>query len=359
MNEYIKNCLKLFKNYKAENSRYKIKLDANENPFNMPYEVRKALANELLSGECKTNRYPDPNADKLRTAIANYCNVSKEQVIVGNGSDENIQMIVNAFVDREDKVLCPYPSFSMYEVYATIGGGITINIPLDENFEYDINTYKEAIDRYNPKVIFLCTPNNPTGNVISQDFITDILDYYQGLVIIDEAYYEFYGHTMLNDIIEYPNVIFIRTFSKAFGLAGLRIGYMVCNKNLAEQVLKVKPPYNINSFSQKAALYMLDNIEVINKHIQYIKDERQRLFEKLNQIENIKVFPSHTNFLLIKTENIEQIRQSLKNEGISVRKFYSEPLLDDYIRVTVGNAEENKLFLDVLSNNIERKDETL
>jgi len=274
MKNYLREDLRGFKPYEAYQQEYKYKLDANESPWDLPEKIRIQLSKEIIKG-CSFNRYPDSEATDLREAIAQYCDVESENIIVGSGSDELIHILISAFVEKGDNVLCPTPSFGMYKIFTKIAGGNPVEFPLDTAYKYQLNTIMKAIEKYHPKMIFLCTPNNPTGNSMSLSDIKKILKVSPGIVVIDEAYMEFGNKSIAKDILNYPNGIVLRTFSKAMGLAGLRIGYSICNRELASQVYNVKPPYNVNTFSQRAALLCLENLDIIRQRISYIKEQRK------------------------------------------------------------------------------------
>jgi len=344
MKEFLREDLRDFQPYQANDVEYLIKLDANESPFDLPDCVKKQLAFELM-GKSDFNRYPDPGGRELRGAIAEACGVDREEVVLGNGSDELIQILVHAFINKGEVALCPVPSFVMYKICTQIGGGIAVEIPLDENFEYQMDAYYKAIEEYNPKMIFLCSPNNPTGNTLSEQEIIKLAEGYRGVIVVDEAYCEFSGGSLSKRIVRYPNIIVLRTFSKAMGLAGLRIGYLICNKDLALQINKVKPPYNLNRFSQRAAVLMLKNQDIIKERIRYIIKQREELYRQLNGMAKVRTFPSQANFLLIQVPDADRIAKRLLDEGILVRGFQRDSRLKDCLRITVGLEEENRSFV--------------
>ena len=262
-------------------------------------------------------------------------------------------MIINAFVDRNEYVLCPSPSFSMYNIYTKIGGGNPVCIQLREDYSYDMDKFIWAGKKYNAKVVFICNPNNPTGTVIESEDIEYLIENFKGIVVIDEAYFEFYGETMMDSVLEYKNVIILRTFSKAFGAAGLRIGYLVTNKELVKDVYITKSPYNINTFSQLTALELLKDLHTIQERINYIVSERDRLYAEINDIDGVEVIPSKANFLLIRLDDSQGIYEKLIEEGISVRNFQDDSVLAQYIRVSIGTEDENDKFLEVLLSKLE------
>ncbi len=352
MVEFVRDDLKDLKPYKAHNIPHKIKLDANESPYDLPDEIRQQLAKELMEG-CRFNRYPDSDATALRQAISRYCGVSPDEVMVGAGSDELIRIIISAFVGKGDAVLSPAPSFTMYGIFTRIAGGMLVEVPLDDNFDYDMSGFYKAIEQHKPKLIFICSPNNPTGNVIDKYELIKLVTAFNGIVVVDEAYGEFLGESVASWMVNYPNAAVLKTFSKAFGLAGLRVGYLIGNRELVEEIYAVKPPYNLNSFSQRAAQLVLENVDIFSSRIAAIVDERERLYEKLRAIKGIDVFPSKANFLLIKVPDGEMVYKKLIGEGILVRNFPDEPRLKNCLRVTIGTKQENEAFLQTLRRILE------
>lgn len=347
MINYLRKDLWDLKPYDANQQECKYKLDANESPWDLPEKIRAKLSNEILKG-MNFNHYPDSDATELRKAIARYCNVDPENIIVGSGSDELIHTIISAFIEKGDTVLCPNPSFGMYKIFTKIAGGSPIEVPLDKDYKYQPDLILEMANKYKPKVIFLCTPNNPTGNSIPSSDIKTILDKFSGIVVIDEAYIEFAANSLAEDILKYPNGIVLRTFSKALGMAGLRIGYSISNKDLALQIYRAKPPYNVNTFSQKVAVLVLENIDIINKRISYIKEQRRKLVASLNRIEGIYSYPTEANFVLIKVPDGDKVYNALLERGILVRNFSNHPLLENCLRITVGDEDANKAFYRAL-----------
>lgn len=347
MAEFLRDDIKDLKPYKVHNIPYKIKLDANESPYDLPDAIRQRLAKELMEG-CEFNRYPDSDATALRQAISRYCDVSPDEVMVGVGSDELIRVIISAFVGKGDVVLCPSPSFAMYGIFTRIAGGISVDVPLDDNFNYDMSAFYKAIEQHKPRLVFICSPNNPTGNAIDKDDLMNLIKNFNGVVVVDEAYGEFCGESIVSQSVNYPNVLVLKTFSKAFGLAGLRVGYMIGNRKLIEEVYAVKPPYNINSFSQMVAQLVLENVDVFRSRIATIVKERERLYHRLSAVKGVDVYPSKANFLLIKVDDGEMVYKKLKEQGILVRNFPSDPRLKSHLRITVGTRQDNDTFVEAL-----------
>ncbi len=348
--ELLRTEIRSFVPYNANQQPYKIKLDANESPFNLPTAVRKKLADYILENP-QLNLYPDTDSVQLREALGGYWKVDKENIIVGTGSDQLIQVIANVFLEKGDKVLYPAPSFGMYKDSCIIAGGKAVEYILDQdnNFSYSADKIIQAYEEEQPKIIYICSPNNPTGNLMPQDEIMKVLKACKkSIVVVDEAYADFSGTTVIPYIEEYDNLLILRTFSKAFGLAGIRCGYSIASEKLTRAVNLARPPYNISSLSQYAATLVLSNIDEIQNNIKYLVDERERVFSKLAGIEGLKVYGSAANFILIKVQNSKDVYTKLCEKGIFIRAFGSSPLLTDCMRITIGTHEQNSALLDEL-----------
>lgn len=330
--------------YRANSVECKIQLNNNESPFDLPDETKNRLVEHIYSGNM-FNRYPDPDSTLLRQSIAKQCKIAIDNLLLASGSDELIQMIINTFVDKGEYVLCPTPSFSMYGIYTQINGGIPVQVDLDEHYQYNMDVFLEMADRYGAKLAFICNPNNPTGTTVDRGDIKYLIENFKGIVVIDEAYVEFCGETIIDLILEYNNATVLRTFSKAFGLAGLRIGYLVANRSLVDDIYITKSPYNINTFSQLTALELLKDWDKVKERVAYIVSERERVYEELREIDSIDVFPSSANFLLIKVRDSQYVYDELLKRDILVRNFSKEDILSNHIRVSIGSRAQNNLFL--------------
>lgn len=348
--DLIRPEIRSFIPYNANQRPYKIKLDANESPFNLPLEVRKKLADFILK-DPKLNLYPDTDSIELRKAIGEYWEVPKEGIIVGTGSDQLIQVIANVFIGIEDKVLYPVPSFSMYRDSCIIAGGVAVKYLLDpiDKYEYSSETIIKAYEKEQPKLIYICNPNNPTGNLMPIDEILEVVRYCQkSIVIVDEAYADFCDATVIPYVEEYPNLLVLKTFSKAYGLAGIRCGYSISSKNLAAAINLARPPYNISSFSQLAAQLVLLQKADIDKNISYLVEQRVWMSQQLSRIKGVEVYDSSANFILVKVDNCKEVNEKLCEKGIFIRSFGAAPLLKDCMRISIGTQEQNTIFLDEL-----------
>jgi histidinol-phosphate aminotransferase len=306
-------------------------MDANESPF----------------GEF--NRYPDSTHKKIRNQISQLKNISLSQISVGNGSDELIDLIIKIFCEpKKDSILMMNPSFAIYGFYASINENSVLKLQLDENFEIQKEDFFKIIKENQPKIFFLCSPNNPTGNSISD--IEFYIENFNGIVVVDEAYIEFSDEKSKIELIEkYPNLIVLQTFSKAWGMAGARVGIAYSSEEITQLIYTVKAPYNVNSLSLDLVSESLENVSEFQSNLEQIIAERSWLKEEFKQIKCIeKVFPTGANFFLIKFKDVETVYQKLlENEILTSKRF---PQILNCIRINVGNREENIQLVNVLKN---------
>lgn len=319
-----------------------IKLDGNENPYGCSPRVLQALGRYP-----HYHIYPDPDQRELRKAVAKYIGASTDTVVLGAGSDELIDLILRLFLDPGDKVINCIPTFGMYPFSTSVCGGEVINIPRDPEYAVDVPAVKAAIDK-RTKVLFLASPNNPSGNITVPDDLRELVD--TGiLVVVDEAYAEFSGVSVMPWVSRYENLIVLRTFSKWAGLAGMRVGYGLFPPQIANQIMKIKPPYNINAAAQIAVLESLVDIEYLQGRVRAIVDERPRLFRLLRGTAFLEPFPSDANFILCRALDgrAKQICDSLAKQGIFIR-YFNTPLLRDFIRISVGKPEHTDALIEAL-----------
>lgn len=317
-------------------------LDANENPY--PLERSGVLL----------NRYPDPHQRELRLALAGYAGVGAENVAAGAGSDEVLDWIFKIFCQpTKDWVAIVEPTYGMYRVSSDVFGVSVFEFLLEENFHFSAGRFLEIVPPQ-VKVVFLCSPNNPTGNLLDRAEILKLCREGGKIVVVDEAYVEFSnGQSLVSEIDRYPNLIVLRTLSKAFGRAALRLGYAVASAEIVSYFLKVKAPYNLNSLTLAEGCQALSRVQSQTRQVKEICRERDRVAKHLRQIPEIeKVFSSQTNFLLFRCERATQICEQLLERGIVVRDRSSLPLIHNCIRVTIGRPEENELFLNELQEMI-------
>lgn len=304
-------------------------------------------ANESAFGEL--NRYPDSTQKELKEKLAVLKNVSAKQIAVGNGSDELIDLIVKVFCEpKKDAILMMNPSFAMYGFYASVNENKVIKLNLNENFGIDKEEFLKISNEEKPKVFFLCSPNNPTGNSIED--IEFYIQNFEGIVVVDEAYIEFSGKKSCIELLEkFPNLIVLQTFSKAWGMAGARVGIAYASEEIIQLINTVKSPYNVNSLSLNKISELIINKEIINSNIENALNEISWLRNELETINCIKkVFPSDANFFLIQFENVEKVyRKLLENEILTSKR---SPQIPDCIRINVGNREENNKLINVLKS---------
>ncbi|MDE3124737.1 MAG: histidinol-phosphate transaminase [Bacteroidota bacterium] len=313
-------------------------LDANENSLGSP----------LLKWY---NRYPDPHQKKLKSVISSVKSVPATQIFLGNGSDECIDILFRIFCEPgiDNVIICP-PTYGMYEVSATINNIEVRRSPLTSNFQLDTIHLENLVDVHT-KIIWLCSPNNPTGNSLNRADIETILNNFNGIVVIDEAYINFSRQkSFIQELMDYPNLIILQTFSKAWGLAGLRLGMAFAQEAIIEIMDKVKPPYNINQVTQDLAVEALQEVGMVNDMIKEIVAMREALAKVFQQIPVIeKVYPSDANFLLVQVKNAPSVYNYLLTKGIVVRDRSNVQLCEGCLRITIGTETENTLLVDALA----------
>ena len=347
---------------------YEVRLNTNESPFDFPPEL-KELALQRIA-EIKFNRYSGEDMERFRQSLASYYNVEPNRIVIANGMDEMIRLCVRAF-GVGAKVVAHVPTFESYEMSAIVQGVPFVGVPLLEGFKLDVPRLIEeattfegshAEDQGIPGILFLCNPNNPTGNAFPMEEIESIVKASKMVVAIDEAYWDFGNPNALYMLDKYDHVIIMRTFSKAFGLAGIRVGYGITTPEIAYELNKVRQVWNVNSLSLAVAQVALENEEYRKKLIEFIIEERERMFEALSKIKGVQPFPSNTSFLLFRTEKpAEEVTAKLaepltddkdqsspKKRGIGVRNYSDRPSLENCLRVSIGSRKENDLFLERL-----------
>jgi histidinol-phosphate aminotransferase len=308
-------------------------LDANENPFN----------NGL-------NRYPDPHQIEIKNLVSEIKQVAVENIFLGNGSDEPIDLLMRAFCEPgQDNIIILPPTYGMYKVSAKINNIEVMEVMLDENFDLNESKIIEAVTP-KTKLIFLCSPNNPTGNLLNKTKIKNLLDAFDGLVVVDEAYIDFAVQpSLISWLADYQNLIILQTLSKAWGMASIRLGLCLANPEIIALLDKIKPPYNISGPNQVQANLALKKPSLLFEKINTIKSQRAYLERELKGLAIIKkTFPSDANFLLVKTLDADSIYQYLTTQGIIVRNRSKEQGCENCLRITVGTEEENKLLLEKL-----------
>ncbi len=340
LNKLIRPAVKAMKSYSSARDEFEsqdedlVFLDANENPF----------SNGL-------NRYPDPQQMKLKNKLAALKGLRPSQILCGNGSDEVLDLIFRAFCEpNTDAIITLTPTYGMYAVLANINGIQQQCVSLTADFQIDVPAVLNAIQP-NSKLLFICSPNNPSGNVMSRTAIKEILKAFKGLVVIDEAYIDFTDtQSWLDHLSEYPNLVVTQTLSKAYGLAGIRLGICYASEEIIAVLNKINPPYNINSLTQKAALTAISQQENTKQQLKTILDQRTELIKEFKKIAWIeKIYPTDANFILIRVDNANLRYEELKNKGIIVRNRTREDGCANCLRITVGTVEENKRLINTLN----------
>lgn len=321
--------------YTEKREELPIKLDIMESPFNLPRLIKKKIKERI--NEVRFNRYPDPSSLFLRKALERYTGIKKEGIFVGNGSDEIILYILLAFGGIGKRVIFPVPTFPIYEIMGKIAGCKTIGVPLLSGFKLN---YKKIIKEASggKSIVFIAYPNNPTGNCFMRDAILEIIKT-STIIIIDEAYFEFSKESFSDILGLNENVAILRTFSKGFGLAGLRCGYLLANPPFIEYLKRVKMPYNLNVLSSEIATICLQELSLISPFIDAIIEQREWLYQELLKIKWIIPYPSSANFILFKVDDPENLYLSLLKNGILIKR------IGDYLRVSIGSYKENKAFI--------------
>jgi histidinol-phosphate aminotransferase len=342
ISDLVRPNIRALKPYTCARDLYQkgVLLDANENPFGSVV---------TLPEDNNLNRYPDPYSKVLKRALAKFLKLTAKNIFVGVGSDEVIDLLMRIFVDQDEEIIIFEPTYGMYRVAAEINGIFAKTCFLTEDFELDLEAfYITATAR--TKMVFCCSPNSPTGNLLSLEDIEDLCLIFRGIVVVDEAYIEFSSsESIVEKIKQFPNLVVTRTFSKAWGLAGLRVGYAVANEEIIDYLNKVKPPYNLNRISALMATKALKQEKKLWRMRNRIVKERDFLQQNLEKL-GLKVLPSEANFLLVKVPNASEIVKTLAEKfGVIVRDFSSKPLLSDSFRVTVGTRKENNIFIQSLT----------
>ncbi len=332
--------------YHAVVADVRVKLDANENPYPFSEGLLKELFAELE--KVSLNRYPDPESAELKDVIARKMGVSENQILLGNGSDEILQALMLTFWSEGAKMMIPVPTFSMYGIIGRLVGYDILEVSLDDNFDLCTGEMISLANREEVKLVFLASPNNPTGNCFSEDRIVDLLENTESVVVVDEAYAAFSSQDFLPKLEKYKNLVILRTLSK-IGLAGLRLGMMFAASDLVYEVNKARLPYNVNSLSQKAAWFILNHDDELKDQIEKVKSGRRWLLEKMSELKGVHVYPSDANIILFRVSGTgEKLFRDLIEDGILIRNMSRPGRLYNCLRVCVGTEEENRLFIEAL-----------
>ena len=344
LNEKVKNLTP----YEPISGTYEIRLDANESFLKFSEEIE----NEMIQALKNTafNRYPDPMATKLVDGFSKYFGVNPECVTAGNGSDEIISVIMNAFLQKGDKILTLEPDFSMYRFYAEIAECESVKYQKNENLDVNIDDVISLANNEKVRIVIFSNPCNPTSRIITRDDVRKLIKSTDALVVLDEAYMDFADQSLLSEFNDYDNLIILKTCSKALGSAALRLGFAVANKTLTNVIRAVKSPYNVNSVSQALGEVLFAHPDYIDNCIETVVNSRKELYSAILQIKSDKiekVFETHTNFVFLKVKNAKQVFEKMKENSIIVRN------MGDYLRITAGTKNENEKMLETLKKVLE------
>lgn len=326
-----------------------VKLDANESPYDLPLKIKQLIFKELQ--QANFNRYPDPGALNLREAFSKKIGLPAKWILAGNGSDELILYLALAFA--RGKVLFFSPTFAMYKVIGSSCGAKVLDIPLESNFALPM---KQILKQKNAGIIFISSPNNPTGNCFRKEDVLNIVKNTNALIVLDEAYVEFCKDSFLLYLKKFKNLVILRTFSKAFGLAGMRIGFMLAQPRIIQEVNKVRLPYNVSLFSQISGRVVLEKSHFLNLSVKTIISERERVFKELSCIKGITPYPSQANFIFFKIrDSSDKLYAYLVKKGVFIRNLNGYSGLRNCLRVTIGTRKENNIFLERLRSYEKKK----
>lgn len=318
-----------------------ILLDANENSLGSVVKDERKL---------ELNRYPDPTQNILREKLSKYLSVNPNKLFLGVGSDEIIDLLIRIFCEpNKDSVLIPAPTYGMYKVACDINNVKTISVPLNKNFQVDVNSTLKSIQR-NTKIIFLCSPNNPTGNVLNKKNILKIAKMFNGVIVIDEAYIDFVEEkSFIREIEKHKNIVILRTFSKAWGLAGIRCGYSIADEFITDLLFKIKAPYNLNKLTASIILEALNKVNNKTKFVKKLNSEKEKIIKELKEIKEVsRILKSDANFITFKIKNAKEVFRKLALGGIIIRDRSNQLNLENCLRVSIGTPTENRKFIKKL-----------
>ncbi|OUL62640.1 histidinol-phosphate transaminase [Flavobacterium sp. AJR] len=340
INTLVRENVKILKPYSSARDEFEdfdtadmVFLDANENPF-----------------ENGVNRYPDPQQNNVKQVLAKQKGINLNQILLGNGSDEVLDLLFRAFCEpKKDNIISLPPTYGMYSVLANINDVENKEVLLSEDFQPKVDQILEAVDA-NTKILFLCSPNNPTGNSFSDESVVALLQNFKGLVVIDEAYIDFSKkESWINELDEYPNLVITQTLSKAYGLAGIRLGICYASAAVISVLNKIKPPYNVNELTQQRAGLRLKETAKINTEIAAIIAQREQLLKVLLNVKFVeKIYPTEANFILVKVDDANKRYDELIAKGIVIRNRTTQPLCENCLRLTIGTEAENKKLIEAL-----------
>lgn len=344
----IKKRVRELRPYTLKAERTRVKLNQNENPWDAPLEIKQETLKRIR--DRAWSRYPDFAPQRLHERLAEFSGWKREGILAGNGSNELIQALLMVTICAEKRVLISEPTFALYRQITTVLGGEVLSVPLTPELTYDMRALTNAVKSVNPDVVIICSPNNPTGCVLDQVNLVSLIENSRGLVVVDEAYFEFSGQTAVALLEQHANLVVLRTFSKAMAMAALRVGYLLAAPELVREVAKAVLPYNLNAISQTAAEVAIEMYDSkLQPLVQAICAERDRLYRQLLSIPGLAPVCSRANFMIVRSKvEPRRVFSELLQRDILVRDVSNYPLLQDYFRISVGTPEENDLLLEAL-----------
>lgn len=346
----IKTPVRRLRPYSLRWEPARVKLNQNENPWDMPIEIKQETFKRLEKRAW--SRYPEFVPSSLIERLAEFSGWTADGILVGNGSNELIQALLMATVGEGRRVLISEPTFTLYRQVVTVLGGEVVSVPLSPKMAYDVQALKAALESLKPAVTIICSPNNPTGCAIAEPDLISLLEVSQGLIVVDEAYFEFAGETAVSLLERHDNLVVLRTFSKAMALAGLRVGYLLTTPALAREISKALLPYNLSLFSQTAAEVAIEMYDSkLKPLVKLILVERDRVYSELTGISGLEPVSSRANFIVVRSSvEPRRVFDALLQRGILIRDVSAYPMLQDYFRIGIGTPEENDQLLGALRN---------
>jgi histidinol-phosphate aminotransferase len=344
----IKDSVLALRAYTLSPHRASVKLNQNENPWDAPAEIKQETLKRMK--DRAWSRYPDFSPQRLHDRLAEFSGWQPDGIIAGNGSNELIQALLMVTIGEGKRVLISEPTFALYRQITTILGGEVVSVPLNHELQFDMAALLKEIEETQPEVTIICSPNNPTGCVLGDEDLIAVLKAARGLVVVDEAYHEFAGHSAVEVLDEHENLVVLRTFSKAMAMAALRVGYLLASPGLVQEISKAVLPYNLNAFSQTAAEVAIEMFETrLKPLVEAISTERDRLYVELARIPGLVPVRSQANFMVVHSEiEPRKVFEELLKRDILIRDVSGYPMLSDYFRVSVGTPEENDLLIRAL-----------
>jgi histidinol-phosphate aminotransferase len=345
ISDSIKASVLALRPYTLAPHRASVKLNQNENPWDAPVEIKQETLNRMK--DRAWSRYPDFTPQQLRERLAEFSGWQPNGIIAGNGSNELIQALLMVTIGEGKRALITEPTFALYRQVATVLGGEVVSVPLNRELQFDLAALVREIEEKQPDVTIICSPNNPTGCVITDEELIVLLKVARGLIVVDEAYHEFAGHSAVGLLDDHENLVVLRTFSKAMAMAALRVGYLLAPPELVQEITKAVLPYNLNAFSQTAAEVAIEMFEArLKPLVEAICAERDRLFVELASIPGLIPIQSWANFMVVRSnKEPKRVFAELLETDILIRDVSGYPMLKDYFRVSVGTPEENDLLI--------------